>query len=122
MRLAWLIARDCNLLYDHLTSIGQRPARERVAHLILELFIRYRAQWPGHSINNMHLPLTQEHIGDATGLTGVHVNRVLRDLRNEGVLEFHYRRLNILDPDKLLDIATIDPHLARSWIRQHVRG
>lgn len=63
----------------------------------------------------MHLPLTQEHIGDATGLTGVHVNRVLRDLKKDGVLEFHYRRLRILDPDRLVDIAGIDPHLLLPW-------
>jgi hypothetical protein len=65
----------------------------------------------------MHLPLTQEHIGDATGLTGVHVNRVLRDLRSDGVLEFHYRRLRVLDPDKLVEVAGIDPHVALSWMR-----
>tara|TARA_R110000787_G_scaffold20785_56_gene61856 strand:+ start:2280 stop:3053 length:774 start_codon:yes stop_codon:yes gene_type:complete len=115
LRLAGRIARDRNLAYDHLTSIGRHSARERVAHLILELFIRFRSQWPGQNIEEMYLPLTQEHIGDATGLTGVHVNRVIRDLRQEGVLEFHYRRLKILNPDKLVDIADIDPQLAQSW-------
>jgi hypothetical protein len=64
----------------------------------------------------MHLPLTQEDIGDATGLTGVHVNRVLRDLRRDRIVEFHYRRLRILNPDKLIDVAGIDPHVALSWI------
>ena len=72
--------------------------------------------WPGHRIEEMHLPLTQEDIGDATGLTGVHVNRVLRDLRQEGIAEFHYRRLRILNPDRLVDVAGIDPHVAMSWI------
>lgn len=118
MRLAWLISRDRSLAFDHLTSLGRRSARERVAHLLLELFIRYRAQWPGSRIEEMHLPLTQEHIGDATGLTFVHVNRVLRDLRQDGIVEFHYRRLRILDPDKLIDVAGIDPQLAMSWVRR----
>lgn len=118
MRLAWLICRDRSLAFDHLTSIGRRSARERVAHLLLELFIRYRSQWPGSRIEQMHLPLTQEHVGDATGLTFVHVNRVLRDLRQDGIVEFHYRRLRILDPDKLIDVAGIDPHLAMSWIQR----
>lgn len=117
MRLAWLISRDRSLAFDHLTSIGRRSARERVAHLLLELFIRYRTQWPGSRIEEMELPLTQEHIGDATGLTFVHVNRVLRDLRLDGVVEFHYRRLRILDPDKLIDVAGIDPQIAMSWMR-----
>jgi CRP/FNR family transcriptional regulator len=116
MRLAWLISRDRSLAFDHLTSIGRRPARERVARLLLELFIRYRAQWPGSRIEEMQLPLTQEHIGDATGLTFVHVSRVLRDLRQDGIVEFHYRRLRILNPDKLIDVAGIDPQLAMSWM------
>ncbi len=117
LRLAWLIGRDRSLAFDRLTSIGRHSARERVAHLLLELFIRYRAQWPGSQIEEMHLPLTQEHIGDATGLTSVHVNRVLQDLRKDGIVEFHYRRLRILDPDKLVDEAGVDPQLAMSWTR-----
>lgn len=117
LRLAWLIARDCTLAFDRLTSIGRHSARKRVAHLLLKLFIRYRAQWPGSQIEEMHLPLTQEDIGDATGLTSVHVNRVLRDLRKDGIVEFHYRRLRILNPDKLVDVARIDPQLVLSWIR-----
>ena len=118
MRLASLMSRDRSLGFDHLTSIGRQSARERVAHLLLELFVRYRGQWLDGRIEEMQLPLTQEHIGDATGLTFVHVNRVLRNLREEGVVEFHYRRLRILDPDKLIDVAGIDPHLAMSWMRQ----
>ena len=118
MQLAGLIAQDRSLAYDHLSSIGRSSARKRVAHLLLELFIRCRMRWPGHRGEEMHLPLTQEHIGDATGLTGVHVNRVLRDLWKERILEFHYRRLRILNPDKLVDIAGIDPHATLSWINE----
>jgi hypothetical protein len=66
----------------------------------------------------MHLPLTQEDIGDATGLTGIHVNRVLGDFKTDGILTFSYRRLSILDPDKLVDVAGIDPELLHSWIRR----
>lgn len=116
MQLAGLISQDRGLAYDHLSSIGRRSARERVTYLLLELFIRTRMRWPGHRIEEMHLPLTQEDIGDATGLTGVHVNRVLRDLRQDRIAEFHYRRLRILNPDKLIDVAGIDPHVALSWI------
>ena len=118
MRLARSLARDCNLAFDHMTSIGRRSARERVAHLLLELFVRYRAQWPGNRIEEMCLPLTQEQIGDATGLTFVHVNRVLRVLRKERILEFHYRRLRILDPDKLIEVAGIDPQIAMAWLER----
>ena len=117
MQLAGMISLDRSFAYDHLSSIGRHSARERVAHLLLELFVRYRMRWPGQRIEEMHLPLTQEDIGDATGLTGVHVNRVLQDLRREGIAEFCYRRLRILNPDKLVDVAGIDPHVALSWIK-----
>lgn len=116
LRLARLFARDCSLAFSHLTSIGRRSARERVAHLLLELFIRFRAQWPGNRIEEMCLPLTQEQIGDATGLTFVHVNRVLSALRKERIAEFHYRRLRILNPDKLMDVAGVDPQMAAAWM------
>lgn len=117
LELAGLISQDRSFAYDHLSSMGRRSARERVAYLLLELFIRSRLRWPGHRSEEMYLPLTQEHIGDATGLTGVHVNRVLRDLCKEGIAEFHYRRLRIVNPDKLVDVAGIDPHTALSWIK-----
>ena len=117
LRLAWLIARDRSLAFDHLASVGRHSARERVAHLLLELFIRCRSQWPETRVEELRLPLTQEHIGDATGLTYIHVNRVLGELRREGIVEFSYRRLRILNPDTLIDVAGIDPHLAMSWIR-----
>lgn len=119
LHFAHAVWRERNFAYDHLSSLGQRSARERVARLLLELFVRYRMRWPGSCIEEMHLPLTQEHIGDATGLTNVHVNRVLRDLRKEGILEFHYRRLRIMDPDKLVDIAGIDREIALSWIENN---
>jgi CRP/FNR family transcriptional regulator len=124
MRFAELIARDRNLSFDHLTSIGRRSARERVARLLLELFVRYRAQWPGrlHLPEEMQLPLTQEHIADATGLTNVHVNRVLSELRDKGIVLFHYRKLVILDPDRLVEVAAIDPHLALGWMQREVFG
>ncbi len=118
LRLAWLVSRDRSLAYDHLTSVGRHSARRRVAHLLLELFIRYRSQWPGHHSDQMHLPLTQEHIGEATGLTGVHVNRVLASLRDDGIITFHYRQLRILDPDRLFDVAGLDPQVVYSWTRR----
>lgn len=119
MHLASIVSLDRDLAYDHLSSIGRRSARERVARLLLELFVRYCMQWPGHRIEQMRLPVTQEHIGDATGLTGVHVNRVLRSLFKDGIVEFHYGRLRILNPDKLVDVAGIDPQTIVSRTGRH---
>src|SRR3546814_2186141 len=84
VRLVRSLSRDRALAFDHLTSVGRCNARERVARLVLELFVRCRTQWPGNRIEEMYLPLTQEHIGAATGLTFVHVNRISRTLRKAG--------------------------------------
>jgi CRP-like cAMP-binding protein len=65
----------------------------KIARLLLELFVRHRMRWPGHQIEDLYLPLTQEHIGDAPGLTGVHVNRMLRDLMKKEIIQFQYRHL-----------------------------
>lgn len=110
LRLAWIVWRERNLAYDHLSSIARQSARERVARLLMHLILRYRLQRPDHYyFEEIHLPLTQEQIGDATGLTGVHVNRVLQGLRKDGIVAFHYRRLRILNLDKLIDVAAISP-------------
>ncbi len=122
LQLMWSVWKEGNLAYDHLSSIGRRSSRERIARLLLELFVRFRMRWPHHSIEEMHLPLTQEHIGDATGLTNVHVNRVLRHLRDEGIVEFHYLRLRIMNPDKLADVAGIDPRVAVWGAQEEIRG
>lgn len=119
MPLAWLLSRDLMLTFDRLASIGRLPAQERIAHLLLELFVRHRMRWPGHRIEELQLPLTQEHIGDATGLTGIHVNRMLRDLSKRGILEFQYHRLRVLDPDRLMEIAAVDPYVLQGWIGTH---
>lgn len=118
MRLAWLMTRDQSLAFDHLTSLGRRSARQHIAHLLVELFVRFKTQWPRHPVEKIYLPLTQEHIGDATGLTNIHVNRVLRDLRIDGVLQLHYGKLHIINPEKLMNIAEMDPDLMKSWTRR----
>ncbi len=67
MRLARSLARDCSLAFEHLTSVGRRSARERVANLLLELFTRYRAQWPGSRIEEMVLPSRKHRLETRRG-------------------------------------------------------
>lgn len=121
LHLASMLSRDQSLAYDHLMSIGKQSAHRRVARLILELFVRYHTLWPDQQIGEMRMPLTQDHIGDALGLTGIHVNRVLRDLRESGVFEFRYKRLYVLSFDKLITIAETDQHLMTNWTHTGAR-
>ena len=121
-QLAQLVSRDLEMAFDQLTSVGRQSARERVARLLLDLFVRYWAIGSENGIETMRLPLTQEHVADATGLTSIHVNRILRGLKEDGIVEFHYRRLRVLNPDKLIDVAGANRDLAKSWFARRSLG
>jgi hypothetical protein len=76
-----------------------------VAHLLLRLHARIRAQCPRGPETSVMIPLTQEHIGDALGLTAVHVCRTLGKLRHDGILSLCNGMLEIYDLDRLRQIA-----------------
>jgi CRP-like cAMP-binding protein len=85
-------------------NLGQRTAYERIAHLFVELFMRLQTVGLTDG-NSCDFPLTQNDIADATGLTAVHVNRTLQELRRDGLVELHSRTLTIPDMPKLKDVA-----------------
>lgn len=90
-------------------NIGQRTAYERIAHLLVELFLRLRSVKLTQG-DSCDFPLTQTDIADATGLTAVHVNRTLQELRREGLIELEKRRLRIPRLDRLMDAAMFNPN------------
>lgn len=85
-------------------SLGQRPARERIAHLLCELRTRLEATGDA-SGSNFRVPLTQVQLGEVLGLTSIHVNRVLKTLRAQNLVEKRRDRLTILDWHKLTALA-----------------
>lgn len=85
-------------------NLGQRSAIERVAHLLCELFIRLRTVGLTQE-TSCELPLTQAEIADATGITPVHVNRTLQELRAQGLIVLQGKELTILDLDRLKEVA-----------------
>lgn len=105
-------------LADRLASIGRTSARARVSSLLCELY--RRMQLLGLAENGtMPLPLTQEDIGDATGLTAVHVNRMMRSLAEDGLI---YRngsqQVQVLDEARLcVEASFVDRSaLETSWL------
>ena len=102
LRMSTLV--DEATLREWLVNVGSRSALERVAHLFCELQVRLRAV--GLVENNaFDLPITQEVLADTTGLSNVHLNRTLQELRRQGLIEFRYRRLTILDLPRLKALA-----------------
>src|SRR5262249_10318746 len=83
---------------------GRLTAYERVAHLLLELFHRLRPV--GFTQGNRYLlPLTQEMLADALGLSVVHTNRTLQQLRRDRLIELNSSAVNILQPEALAELA-----------------
>ncbi|MDR3508743.1 MAG: Crp/Fnr family transcriptional regulator [Caulobacteraceae bacterium] len=116
-RFVWMLERDSRLAFDHLTSLGQRDARERVAHLLLELAIRSTGRYPIEPGETFKIPLNQPLIAEATGLTSIHVNRMLRRLREDQILDFRNGRLTVINPELLVGVAGITDTLLTLWTR-----
>ena len=89
-------------LADRLASIGRTPARARVGALLCEIFARMRRLGAADDEDGIHLPLTQEEIGDATGLTAVHVNRMMRSLAEDRVIGRRNSHIRLLDEKRLI--------------------
>ncbi len=95
-------------LVERLASIGRRDAFGRTGHLLLELAVRAgNASRP--ELDGFECPLKQAEIGDALGLSTVHVNRVLKDMRVAGLLSFRNGIVEFLNRRKLMEIVDFEP-------------
>lgn len=91
-------------LLNHIVRLGRQTAYERICHLLLE--IRERLAMAGLGQGDVFpMPLTQEMLADATGLSIVHVNRILQQLRREQLLDLHGGKARLLDRAALDGIA-----------------
>ncbi|WP_323790182.1 Crp/Fnr family transcriptional regulator [Thalassovita sp.] len=106
--ILWAASRDEAMVVEHLVGIGRRDADARMAHFLLELGSRLALVGMG-SREGYDCPLTQYHLADALGLSAVHVNRVLRQLRESGCVTFRDGHVTIHDHDRLVDLAEFDP-------------
>jgi CRP-like cAMP-binding protein len=106
--LWWSTLVDEATLREWVVNLGQRNAYERAAHLLCELFVRLRAVGLTNG-NACELPITQSELGDTLGLTIVHTNRMLQDLRRDGLIELKGKYLTILDLSALTQVALFNP-------------
>lgn len=106
-RMINIHARDMALCQEYMMGIGRKSAEERLAFLLLEVFLRYRERTNSQA-TTIPFPITQEEMGDAVGLTMVHINRTLKVLRKSGALECSSRQLSIFDIQKVAEIAQFD--------------
>jgi len=88
---------EASILREWVVNVGRRDARARIAHILCEFAVRLEWRGLASAGNSFELPMTQEQLADATGLTSVHVNRVLKALETDGLIS--RQRRNIQFPD-----------------------
>ena len=95
------------ILREWIVNVGQRPAPSRLAHTLVE-FRRRLASSGRAAGDTFEMPLTQEQISEALGITPVHANRIIRQLRDDKIVEISRGRVAVLDEAKLAEFAQFD--------------
>jgi CRP-like cAMP-binding protein len=104
-RSMWIDALvDSSIYREWVINVGRRDARARICHLLCEVSLRMKAAGYA-SEHGFELPLTQEQIADAVGLTPVHVNRTLKSLVNDGVVQRDKRYISFGDWDAVAAVG-----------------
>ena len=112
-RLLWLdTIIDAAIHRQWLVAMGRRSGLGHLAHLVCELYLRLQAVGQTGDLT-FDLPLTQAVLGDALGLSTVHVSRLISELRGEGVINWSGGQIDILDWRRLAEIAEFDPTYLR---------
>ncbi len=121
-RLAGLLyavsAAENVAMADRLTSVGRTGAVERLSTLLLDMLARLRTT-AGGVVDSFELPLTQADIGDAVGLTKVHVNRTIREMERRDLIERNGKRVRIKNEAELAkSVGFIDRYhqIATDWL------
>lgn len=103
----WSLSCETAMYAEHLIGVGRRSALERVAHFLLEMLTRLQAIGMAGE-NSFRLPLTQEMLADALGLSVQYVNQTLRQLREEDLVSVERQQVTILNLDALADLADFE--------------
>jgi CRP-like cAMP-binding protein len=106
--LWWSTLVDEAVMREWIVNVGRRNARERLGHLFCELWFRFRAVGLNEG-NSCTMPLTQVELGETLGLSAVHVNRTLQDLRRQKLITLEDGTLTIEDLNKLMEVSFFTP-------------
>jgi CRP-like cAMP-binding protein len=108
-RLLWLDTLvDGAIHREWIVAMGRRSRKSHLAHLICELFVRLEGV-ERTTGNSFYFPLSQAEMADVLGLSAVHMNRVIQNLRREGLISWINQTITILDWDRIRDVAEFDP-------------
>lgn len=99
---------DAAIFREWVVNVGRRDSRARIAHLLCEIAVRLEQIGAGAEDGAFEFPVTQEQLADATGMTPVHTNRTLQNLRKEGLIQLNTKSLKVLDWDGLRGAGDFD--------------
>ena len=99
---------DAAIFREWMVGMGRRKAPSRIAHLFCEMYVRLETIGMARD-RTVLLPFTQEEVGDSLGLSAVHTNRALQELRGQGLVTFERGRLTIHDWKELVRVGEFDP-------------
>lgn len=99
---------DASIFREWVLNVGRRNSTARVAHMLCEFTTRMEAAGL-ETPQSFYLPLSQEQIADATGLSAVHVNRTLHALQAQGAIVVQRGQVRVVDPERMRGIAEFDP-------------
>ena len=99
---------DASIFREWIVNVGRRSAAQRMAHLFAEMHRRLQAIGRT-SGGEFAFPITQSDLADCLGLSNVHINRVLQELRESGLMQVDRSQYRILDHAKLEELAGFDP-------------
>lgn len=123
MLLLEKVARQRAILMERFINVGRRTAAVRIIHLLLELGLRSEVKELEDGAVQYFCPLTQSDIADALGLTTIHVNRMLRELRERELLLFRNNEVVLLNRPVLMQMANFDANylMAEMFPRVHFK-
>jgi CRP-like cAMP-binding protein len=105
----WMTLVDEAVLREWLVNLGQRNATERIAHLFCELHLRYKSVGLSDG-QRFSLPITQTDLADSMGISDVHANRSLQELRKAGLITFKAKEVIINDLERLTQLSGFNPN------------
>lgn len=111
------MAREQSILIERLVNLGRRPADQRFAHFLLEMKARIAPD-----ASTFELPMSQGFIGDALGLSSVHISRTLKSLNERDLVAMHGNQVRINDCRALSEFANFDATYLdtdTTWVRRH---
>lgn len=106
-KIFWSFSSEAAILTEHLIAVGRRSADERIAHFLLELLTRLQMVGLADE-RSYELPLSQDVIGDALGLSLAYVNRVLRRLADDGLVSIKDQKVTIKNVEELSLLADFE--------------